>query len=178
MDPEPTASEENPAKETPQPEQIAPIEEQNSKPPQPPAPPDETPPLTETQPAEIQQETSPIPPPADEPAPMPQIEQAPVVPPPSTPNVETPPAQPSLKSFLQKALESIQFRKKAKLEKIMRLAYEKRSITNDQVQKLLRVSDATATRYLSALGRQGRLKRLGVWGSTRYEPIIGSIPNV
>lgn len=94
--------------------------------------------------------------------------------------------EPSPKSFygersrtiLKKALAAIQFRKKAKLEKIMKLAQEKRSITNDQVQKLLRVSDATATRYLSELVRQSHLRRLGDRGSARYEPIIGSIPAV
>ena len=85
---------------------------------------------------------------------------------------------PSPQSLLAKALTAIQFRKKAKLEKIMKLAQEKRSITNDQVQKLLRVSDATATRYLSELVRQTRLRRLGANGSTRYEPFNGSIPTI
>lgn len=75
------------------------------------------------------------------------------------------------RSFLQRALEKIQFRKKAKLEKIMALAVKKRSITNDDVQKLLRVSDATATRYLAELVRQGRLKRFGATKSIRFEPI-------
>ncbi len=75
------------------------------------------------------------------------------------------------RSFLSKALSSIQFRKKAKLEKIMKLAQEKKSITNDQVEKLLHVSDATAQRYLSALVKQGRLKQIGVRGSTHYELI-------
>lgn len=86
--------------------------------------------------------------------------------------------EPSPKSFLAKALDAIQFRKKAKLEKIMKLAQEKRSVTNDQVQKLLRVSDATATRYLSELVRQARLRQFGIRGSARYEPIVGSIPTI
>lgn len=89
--------------------------------------------------------------------------------PPAPPEVITPPPlpaepiapTPSLKSFLAKALEKIQFRKKAKLEKIVKLAREKKSITNDQVEKLLHISDATATRYLSALVKQGRLRRIG-----------------
>lgn len=81
---------------------------------------------------------------------------------------------PSPKSFLAKALESIQFRKKAKLEKIMKLAIEKKSITNDQVQKLIRVSDATATRYLSELVRQNRLKRVGAPQNPTYRPLGGS----
>ncbi len=78
------------------------------------------------------------------------------------------------KSFLAKALESIQFRKKAKLEKMMKLANEKKMITNDEVQKLIRVSDATATRYLSALVKQNKLKISGNRRSARYEPINGS----
>ena len=80
------------------------------------------------------------------------------------------------KSFLAKALESIQFRKKAKLGKIMKFAQEKKSITNDQVQKLLRISDATATRYLSELVKQNKLKRTGITTNIRYEPTLGSIP--
>lgn len=58
----------------------------------------------------------------------------------------TNPAPPSPKSLWAKALESIRFRKRAKLEKIIKLANEKGSVTNDRVQKLLRVSDATAAR--------------------------------
>lgn len=78
------------------------------------------------------------------------------------------------KSFLAKALEKIQFRKRAKLEKVMKLAGEKKSITNDDVEKLLHVSDATATRYLAELVRQGRLRRIGVPQNPRYEPLSGS----
>ena len=78
--------------------------------------------------------------------------------------------EPSLQSLFAKGLNAIRFRKKAKLEKIMKFAQEKRSITNDQAQKLLRVSDATATRYLSELVRQTRLKRTGTTTNIRYEP--------
>lgn len=95
-----------------------------------------------------------------------------------SPPITTEPLRQSPKSLLAKAMEAIRFRKKAKLEKIMKLAQEKRSITNDQVQKLLRVSDATATRYLSELVRQTRLRRFGIRGSARYEPTIGSIPTI
>ena len=72
------------------------------------------------------------------------------------------------KSFLAKALEKIQFRKRAKLEKIIKFAQEKKSITNDQVEKLLHVSDATVTRYLSELVKQNRLKRTGLPQNPRY----------
>ena len=86
-----------------------------------------------------------------------------------TPSLDT-------KSLLARALEAIQVRKRAKLEKIMKLAMAKRSITNDQVEKLLHVSDATATRYLAELVRQGRLKRTGSKETARYEPPSGSYP--
>lgn len=93
------------------------------------------------------------------------------------PAAQTPQSQPSEPTrqnplvFLQRAREKIQFRKKARQEKIMALAAKKRSITNDDVEKLLRVSDATATRYLAELVRQGRLKPSGVRGSAKYEPL-------
>ena len=82
--------------------------------------------------------------------------------------------QPNPRSVLQKALDAIQFRKRAKLEKIVKYAEQKRSITNDQAEKLLRISDATATRYLSQLVKEGRLKRTGPAGNARYEPMSGS----
>ena len=82
--------------------------------------------------------------------------------------------QPNPRSFLQKALDAIQFRKRAKLEKIVKYAEQKRSITNDQAEKLLRISDAPAPRYLSQLVKEGRLKRTGPAGNARYEPMSGS----
>ena len=97
------------------------------------------------------------------------VEQPPA-PPASQPTL-TPPSPQNPKSFLSKAIDAIRFRKKAKLEKIVKLAQTKSSITNDDVQKLVRVSDATATRYLSELVRQNRLKRVGKTTTTRYEPI-------
>lgn len=74
------------------------------------------------------------------------------------------------RSLLTRALDAIQFRKKAKLDKIVAFAAQRRSIQNDDVQKLLRVSDATATRYLAELVKQGRLKMVGNPKNARYEP--------
>lgn len=85
-------------------------------------------------------------------------------------------AGPNPRSFLSKALAAIQFRKKAKLEKIMKLVNQKKSITNDQVQKLLYVSDTTASRYLLQLVKDGKLKKVGPDGRARYEPASGSLP--
>ncbi len=55
----------------------------------------------------------------------------------------------------------IQEHRQNKLEKIIEYAQKKQTITNDEVQKLVRVSDATATRYLVDLVKQGRLVREG-----------------
>lgn len=65
------------------------------------------------------------------------------------------------RQLLIKAREVIQFRKRKKLEKIMSLFLKKQSITNDDVQKLVYVSDATATRYLNQLEREGRIVKQG-----------------
>jgi len=63
------------------------------------------------------------------------------------------------RELLIKARDVIQFRKRKKLEKIMSLFLKKQSITNDDVQMLVYVSDATATRYLQQLEREGRIKK-------------------
>jgi len=60
-------------------------------------------------------------------------------------------------------------RKAGRLEKIMAMAIKKGSIKNDQVEKLLHISDATASRYLTELVKAGRLKMIskkekGIYG--------------
>ena len=45
-------------------------------------------------------------------------------------------------------------------------------ITNDEVQKLLGVSDATATRYLDELEKQGKVKQVGEKGRFVYYELI------
>ncbi|MFA6306247.1 MAG: DeoR family transcriptional regulator [Patescibacteria group bacterium] len=77
--------------------------------------------------------------------------------------------QTGITALLMKAKEKIQFRKRAKLEKIMALAQSRGKITNNDAQKLLRVSDATATRYLAELVKQGRLRRVGPANNAFYE---------
>lgn len=62
----------------------------------------------------------------------------------------------AVRDILSKARNTIQFRKRAKLATILLALEKKNSITNDEVQKLLRVSDATATRYLSTLEKEGK----------------------
>lgn len=74
-----------------------------------------------------------------------------------------------IKSLLIKAQAKIQFNKHKKLDKIIQLAQKKQIITNDDVQKLLYVSDATATRYLVKLVQQGRLTRIGSPRDAKYQ---------
>ena len=63
----------------------------------------------------------------------------------------------------------IQGRKRKKLDKILEAITKHGSITNDQVEKLLHVSDATATRYLTQLEKEGKLKQEGKTGkSVKY----------
>lgn len=90
----------------------------------------------------------------------------------STPAVAAPAVMPaSALSLLARARERIQFRKQKKLERIVELASKRGRITNDDVEKLLHVSDATATNYLSQLVREGKLRRAGSPSHASYEPL-------
>lgn len=76
-----------------------------------------------------------------------------------------------IKDLLIKAREKIQFRKRRKLDKIMDLASKQASVANDDVERLLRISDKTATRYLVALVKERKLRQIGVGRAIRYEKI-------
>ncbi|TSC85586.1 MAG: hypothetical protein G01um10148_972 [Parcubacteria group bacterium Gr01-1014_8] len=76
----------------------------------------------------------------------------------------------AIKNLAQQALEKLQFRKKGRLDKIIELARRKGSIVNNDVEMLLKVSDATASRYLAELVKQGTLRQKGVRAGTTYEP--------
>ena len=58
----------------------------------------------------------------------------------------------------------MQDRKRKKIEKILEFLNTNGKVTNDEVEKLLHVSDATATRYLSGLVKEGKIKRVGNTG--------------
>lgn len=77
----------------------------------------------------------------------------------------------SIRSRLGQALEAIRFKKRARLEKILALAREKKSIRNQDVEYMLRVSDTTATNYLNELVVQAKLKRVGSGHQPTYEPL-------
>jgi Fic family protein len=70
--------------------------------------------------------------------------------------------------LLEKAKNAIQFRKRKKLDKVMAMFLKQSKITNDEVEKFLHVSDATATRYLSQLEKENRIKQTGKTGHSVF----------
>jgi len=71
-------------------------------------------------------------------------------------------------SLINKFFSRQQEEKGRGLEKISDLLGEKSQITNNDVQKLLGVSDATATRYLDELEKEGKLRQVGKTGKHVY----------
>lgn len=104
-----------------------------------------------------------------EPETRPEIEEKPTS---QTETAQTPVNEPlenkSKSSFARELLISarnaIQFRKRKKLDRVMSLFLQHSKITNDEVEKFLHVSDATATRYLSILEKEGKIKQTGKTG--------------
>ena len=78
--------------------------------------------------------------------------------------LENKPKSSFAREFLITARNTIQFRKRKKLDRIMTLFLKQSKITNDEVEKFLHVSDATATRYLSILEKEGKIKQSGKTG--------------
>ena len=78
----------------------------------------------------------------------------------------------SFSRWIAKGREVIAGKRRKKIEKIMTLfdpstslrAGKNRGVTNDDVEKLLHDSDATATRYLSILEQEGKIKQTGKTG--------------
>ncbi len=67
-------------------------------------------------------------------------------------------------SLLAQAREKLQFRKRKKLDRILAEVTKKGKITNDEVEKLLHISDKTAERYLSQLIKEQKIKTNGQKG--------------
>src|SRR3989338_11341450 len=70
----------------------------------------------------------------------------------------------SVREVLAKAQLAIQNKKRKKLDSILTLFAKRTNITNDEVEKFLHVSDATATRYLSQLKKENKIKQVGKTG--------------
>ena len=83
-----------------------------------------------------------------------------------------------LRGLLPKLREKLGFRTEKRLAKIVELARNPtslklrgtREITNDDVEKLLHVSDASATNYLSKLVKRGSLRVSGPKNHAKYLP--------
>jgi len=76
--------------------------------------------------------------------------------------------KPSQKNLWQRFLSKIQIGKRKKLDRVMTLFLKQSKITNDEVEKFLHVSDATATRYLSQLEKEGKIKQSGKTGHSVF----------
>ena len=57
-------------------------------------------------------------------------------------------------------------------EKILEFLNSNEKITNNDVEKLLGVSDATATRYLNELEKEQKIKQIGTVGHAVYYRLI------
>ena len=71
-----------------------------------------------------------------------------------------------VRDLLNKARSAIQSRKRVKLDHLMTLFAKRTNITNDEVEKFLHVSDATATRYLEILEKENKIKQVGKTGKS------------
>ncbi len=71
--------------------------------------------------------------------------------------------------LLAKANAKIRSNKQKKLELLMQAVSKKGTIDNHEAQKILRISDKTAERYLNKLVAQGRLKRAGAGRDVIYK---------
>ncbi len=111
--------------------------------------------------------------PLSEPLPAPEMAPpaAPATPPPTPSHTAAPqpPVSTPATNLPRELLATANLKKKVskeeKLEKIMTALAKTGRITNDDVQALLKCSDATATRYLAELVRRGRIKKVGTTGA-------------
>ncbi|MFC1623646.1 DUF977 family protein [Patescibacteria group bacterium] len=63
-------------------------------------------------------------------------------------------------------------KKQENKEKILEFLRSNEKITNNNVEKLLGVSDATATRYLNELEKEQKIKQIGTVGHAVYYRLI------
>jgi predicted HTH transcriptional regulator len=100
--------------------------------------------------------------PVNEPlAPEPEVKSEPLK---TEPETFSQPKISLARELLVKARNMIQFRKRKKLDRVMTLFLKKSKITNDEMREFLHVSDATATRYLSQLEKENKIKQVGKTG--------------
>jgi len=63
-------------------------------------------------------------------------------------------------------------RKRENKEKILEFLQENEKITNNDVEKLVNVSDSTAERYLNELEKEGKIKQIGAIGQGVFYRLI------
>ncbi len=73
----------------------------------------------------------------------------------------------SLNETQNKEREDVE-KKKENLEKVRTFIADKERVANDDIEALLGVSDATATRYLDELEKEGRVRQVGRTGRHVY----------
>ncbi|MCX6756296.1 MAG: hypothetical protein NTX85_03075 [Candidatus Nomurabacteria bacterium] len=107
--------------------------------------------------------------PPEELPPAPEVKSEPVIKPETiaTPIVIASSINP-IRELLNKARNAIQSRKRKKLDRILNMFTNKSKITNDEVEKFLHVSDATATRYLEILEKGNKIKQTGKTGKSVF----------
>lgn len=90
-----------------------------------------------------------------------EISTSSVVPPSSTPPRGTTFSRDFVFNLLNKARAKIQERKRNKLDKIMLLFESNPNISNSDIQKLLRTTKRSATRYLNILEKEQKIIQVG-----------------
>jgi hypothetical protein len=73
-----------------------------------------------------------------------------------------------IQKLLTKARAKIQERKRKKLDKIMTLFNTKSQITNKDIQKLLRTTKRSSTRYLDLLEQEQKITQIGKTGKAVF----------
>lgn len=81
---------------------------------------------------------------------------------------DTPKVENNLREMSAHGREKIQEKKDKRLEKVFQRITYKGRVTHEEIQKLLRVSSATATRYLDQLEKQGQIRQVGKTGQSVY----------
>ena len=83
-------------------------------------------------------------------------------------NSQTTNSQNHMKELLDKEHIAIENKRRKKLDSIMNLLAKQENITNDEVEKFLHVSNATATRYLSILKKENKIMQNGKTGKSVF----------
>ncbi|MFZ1019761.1 MAG: hypothetical protein WAN61_02100 [Minisyncoccia bacterium] len=126
-------------------------------------------PISEPTPEPVQTPISTEQPPT---AQIPVNEPLPVSVPVTPNNPVSSPSKPSQKDLWKRLLDKVQIGKRKKLDRVMEMFAKQTKITNDEVEKFLHVSDATAERYLNILEKENKIKQVGKTGhSVSYTKI-------